>query len=107
MQLVCMHVCMMAYVCTFFGLKGRINELEQREGDHLALQQRFESLNQRYTNLQALNSHREARTKGQHSQGAQQSAGPAEEEVGGEDEDEDEDAGEGEEEGEDEDSSDD
>ena len=67
MQLVYMHVCMMAYVCTFFGLQGRIHELEQREGDHLALQQCFESLNQRYVDLQALNSHREARTKGQHS----------------------------------------
>ena len=96
---------MMAYVCTFFGLQGRINELEQREGDHLALQQCFESLNQRYTDLQALNSHREARTKGQHSQDAQRSIDPAEEEAGGEDEDED--AGEGEEEGEEEDSSDD
>ena len=42
---------------------------------------------------------------GQHSQGAQPSAGLAEEEVGGEDEDEDEDAGEGDEEGEGEDSS--
>ena len=97
----------MAYVCTFFGLQGRINKLERREGDHLALQQCFETLNQRYTDMQALNSHREARTKGQHSQGAQQSTSPAEEEVGGEDEDEDEDADEGGEEGEDEDSSDD
>ena len=51
MQLVCMRVCMMAYVCTFFGLQGRISELEQREGDHLALQQRFESLNKGYTDL--------------------------------------------------------
>ena len=77
--------------------------MEQREGDHVALQQRFESLNQRYTDLQALNSHREARTKGQHSQNVHQSNGLAEEEAGGEDED----AGEGEEEGEGEDSSDD
>ena len=38
----------MAYVCTFFRLQGRIHELEQREGDQLALQQRFKSLNQRY-----------------------------------------------------------
>ena len=75
--------------------------MEQREGDHVALQQRFESLNQRYTDLQALNSHREARTKGQHSQNAQQPASSVAEE--GEDEDEDE----GEDEGEDEDSSDD
>ena len=96
---------MWTYVCTFFGLQGRIRELEQREGDHVALQQRFESLNRRYIDLQALNSHREARTKGQHSQNAQQSAGPAGEEDRGEDEDEDED--EGEEEGEGEDSSDD
>ena len=51
MQLVCMHVCMMAYVFTFFGLQGRIHELEQREGDDLALQQRFESLNQRFVDL--------------------------------------------------------
>ena len=77
--------------------------MEQREGDHVALQQRFESLNQRYTDLQALNSHREARTKGQHSQNAQQPAGSVAEEGGDEDEDEDE----GEDEGEDEDSSDD
>ena len=77
--------------------------MEQREGDHVALQQRFESLNQRYTDLQALNSHREARTKGQHSHNAQQPAGPVVEE--GRDEDEDED--EGEDEGEGEDSSDD
>ena len=103
MQLVCMHVCMMAYVCTFFGLQGRIHELEQREGDHLALQQRFESLNQCYVDLQALNSPREARTKGQYSQDTQRSVDPAQEEAGGEDED----AGECEEEGEDEDSSDD
>ena len=81
--------------------------MEQREGDHVALQQRFESLNQRYTDLQALNSHREARTKGQHSQNVHQSAGLAEEEAGGEDEDEDEDAGEGKKGGEGEDSSDD
>ena len=81
--------------------------MEQREGDRVALQQRFESLNQRYIDLQALNSHREASTKGQHSQNAQQSVGPAEERAGGEDEDEDEDVGEGEKEGEGEDSSDD
>ena len=105
MQLVCMYVCMMAHVCTFFGLHGRIHELKQREGDHLALQQRFESLNQRYVDLQALNSHREARTKGQHSQDAQQSVDPAEEEAEGEGEEEgDEESEEG---GEDEDSSDD
>ena len=70
--------------------------MEQREGDHVALQQRFESLNQRSTNLQALNFHPEARTKGQHSQNAQQSAGPVVEEDRDEDEDEDEDEGEGE-----------
>ena len=67
------------------------------------MQQRFESLNKRYTDLQALNSYREARTKGQHSQNAQQSADPAEEEAEGE---EDEDEDEGEDEGEDGDSSD-
>ena len=81
--------------------------MEQREGDRVALQQRFESLNQHYTDLQALNSHREARTKGQHSQNAQQSTGPAVEGDRGEDEDEDEGEDEGEEEGEGEDSSDD
>ena len=62
------------------------------------MQQRFESLNKRYTDLQALNSYREARTKGQHSLNAQQSADPAEEEAEGE---EDEDEDEGEDEGED------
>ena len=56
------------------------------------MQQRFESLNNRYTDLQALNSYREARTKGQHSQNAPQSADPMEDEAEGE---EDEDEGEG------------
>ena len=79
MQLVCMHVCKKAHVCTFLWLQGRIHELEQREGDHFDLQQLFESLNKRYIDLQALNSYWEARTKGEHSQNAQPSADPAEE----------------------------
>ena len=103
MQLVCMHVCMGTHICNFLVWQGCINELEQREGDHLALQQRFDSLNKHYTDLQALNSYLEARTKGQHSQNAQQSADPAEEDAEGE---EDEDEDEGADEGEDEDSSD-
>ena len=62
------------------------------------MQQRFESLNKLYTDLQALNSYREARTKGQHSHNAQESVDPVEGEAEGE-EDEDEDEGEDEGEG--------
>ena len=86
-----MHVCLRVYVCTFLGLQGRINELEQKEGDHLVLQQRFESLNKRYTDLQALNSYRETCTKEQHSWDVQPTSDSTNEEAKGEDEGEEED----------------
>ena len=85
-----MYKSMRTHVCTFLGSQGRINELERKEWDHLVLQQRFESLNKRYTDLQALNSYRETRTKEQHSRDVQPASNSTEEEAEGEDESEDE-----------------
>ena len=55
------------------------------------MQQRFESLNKRYTDLQALNSYRETRTKEQHSRDVQLASDSTEEEAEDEDEGKDED----------------
>ena len=106
MQLVCMYACMHEDLHSYFpwviGTHPRVGAEGRRS---CCLTAALSSLNQCYTDLQALNSHRQARIKGQHSQNVHQSAGLAEEKAGGEDEDED--AGEGEEKGEGEDSSDD